>query len=534
MINKQQSTESESSEKTGSFDPYEFSDNDENPPPLCVDISKPSKLTTTKPKLKSTNAIVEAPLVPLVSKTKTPTGKAAKTRKPSGNKSKANNKISNGNSPPPTVRVSTPDADLIQDIMSTTNIDDDSALAKLLESDTDEDQPDTEPKLGSLIWGRMAGFPYWPCFVTQSPEGEFRKDHAKRGGINFHVQFFNWNDESAWVTSFMPWCPIDEYQSKAKTACPKGPNTPEGKTWYPPVKLVAKWKGAVIEAQKTAKMSRRERYEKHVVFYHHPSDEELLEAQRLGILDAPKQILTAAAKKQLPSSTPKPKSKKQRKRSSSSTNSQKSTEKQEQQQQQMEPVKKRRRSKSTTTVKKVLKPEDRPCPASKKKKKPEDPDVPVDNVNDRQPKRKSEYQLPQGWTHHVVQGQGEETAVTKDEFHSPEGSVYQSLNEAIARLMQQNCGPPSRSRSYTTSDSDQIKTTTTKFGWFLESTDAMHFRLIPYTCDESAGAIEGPVEYLRDESLPPNWSVRKVQRDPFTWDYLYQPTQQQSDKKDIK
>jgi hypothetical protein len=28
------------------------------------------------------------------------------------------------------------------------------------------------PRVGDLVWGRMAGFPYWPSFVTRSPEGK--------------------------------------------------------------------------------------------------------------------------------------------------------------------------------------------------------------------------------------------------------------------------------------------------------------------------------------------------------------------------
>jgi hypothetical protein len=27
------------------------------------------------------------------------------------------------------------------------------------------------PRVGDLVWGRMAGFPFWPAFVTRSPEG---------------------------------------------------------------------------------------------------------------------------------------------------------------------------------------------------------------------------------------------------------------------------------------------------------------------------------------------------------------------------
>jgi hypothetical protein len=33
-------------------------------------------------------------------------------------------------------------------------------------------EKDEFPRVGDLVWGRMAGFPYWPSFVTRSPEGK--------------------------------------------------------------------------------------------------------------------------------------------------------------------------------------------------------------------------------------------------------------------------------------------------------------------------------------------------------------------------
>ena len=95
--------------------------------------------------------------------------------------------------------------------------------------------------LGSLVWGRMSGFPFWPCFITKSPTGVHQRVFGKRK--QFHAQFFNWNNESGWVSSTLPWCSIEEYHKQAKIACPKGPNTVEGRTWYPPARLVARWKG---------------------------------------------------------------------------------------------------------------------------------------------------------------------------------------------------------------------------------------------------------------------------------------------------
>ena len=34
------------------------------------------------------------------------------------------------------------------------------------EDEFKDDTDDSTTSIGSLIWGRMAGFPYWPCFVT--------------------------------------------------------------------------------------------------------------------------------------------------------------------------------------------------------------------------------------------------------------------------------------------------------------------------------------------------------------------------------
>ena len=44
-----------------------------------------------------------------------------------------------------------------------------------------------------------------------------------------------------------------------------GPNTPEGRNWYPPARLASRWKVAVLDAQKTAHMTRRDRYKSLIV-----------------------------------------------------------------------------------------------------------------------------------------------------------------------------------------------------------------------------------------------------------------------------
>jgi len=136
----------------------------------------------------------------------------------------------------------------------------------MIEDLKENDEFNDNPSLGSLVWGRMSGFPYWPCFVTRSPvSGEMSRTYGKRE--ESHAQFFNWNNESGWIQSLLPWCSMNEYHSRAKMACPKGANSAEFRNWYPPARLLARWKGAIAQAQKTENMSRKERHSSLVVNY---------------------------------------------------------------------------------------------------------------------------------------------------------------------------------------------------------------------------------------------------------------------------
>ena len=73
---------------------------------------------------------------------------------------------------------------------------------------------DEFPRLGDLVWGRMSGFPFWPCFITRSPQGQYKKVGAN-GKENFHVQFFNWNDESGWVNAVLEFDGLDAFKMVA-------------------------------------------------------------------------------------------------------------------------------------------------------------------------------------------------------------------------------------------------------------------------------------------------------------------------------
>ena len=73
---------------------------------------------------------------------------------------------------------------------------------------------DEFPRLGDLVWGRMSGFPFWPSFVTRSPQGQYKK-MGSNGKANYHVQFFNWNDESGWVNAVLEFDGLDSFKAVA-------------------------------------------------------------------------------------------------------------------------------------------------------------------------------------------------------------------------------------------------------------------------------------------------------------------------------
>ena len=73
---------------------------------------------------------------------------------------------------------------------------------------------DEFPRVGDLVWGRMSGFPFWPSFVTKSPAGQYKKV-GSNGKANYHVQFFNWNDESGWVNAVLEFDGIDSFKKIA-------------------------------------------------------------------------------------------------------------------------------------------------------------------------------------------------------------------------------------------------------------------------------------------------------------------------------
>ena len=73
---------------------------------------------------------------------------------------------------------------------------------------------DEFPRMGDLVWGRMSGFPFWPSFVTKSPQGVCKKP-GPNGKMSYHVQFFNWNDESGWVNAVLEFDGLDSFKKIA-------------------------------------------------------------------------------------------------------------------------------------------------------------------------------------------------------------------------------------------------------------------------------------------------------------------------------
>ena len=121
------------------------------------------------------------------------------------------------------------------------------------------------PRVGDLVWGRMAGFPFWASFVTRSPQGQYCRD-AGKGKMSYHVQFFNWNDESGWVQSVIEFDGLESFKKlAAKKKSDKSYNPAKGA-------MHSKWEKAAREAEETMGLTRTERAEQYIVTYgsHHP------------------------------------------------------------------------------------------------------------------------------------------------------------------------------------------------------------------------------------------------------------------------
>ena len=361
---------------------------------------------------------------------------------------------------PPVVRISTPEQSCeIRDLA-----DEDDEFLSEPESESGGASGGASggpaPRLGSLVWGRMAGFPYWPCFVTKNPEGEHRRRNAK--GTLHHVQFFNWNDESGWVSSAMPWCTLEEFRAQADKV-PK--SSPQYKSWHPQGRAMAKkWAEAYEEAQSTAHMSRRERHDRLVVFY---KDEVAASSFRERFLDAATRKGGSVGDNAKQQATD---------RGGSAGNEVAHGDAQATsaggKRQGGAVRKKRRRLRGPRCVRRrvaldsVLSPED----------------------------------LPPGWTMRRS-GKG------KREFKSPEGAIFFSLREVVGRLFQQNVDVSSGARRRRSFSGSGLERDSGEKGWFISSLDNCRFR--KEEAELSAGILGGQVSYLRDRALPSQWVVKK-------------------------
>ena len=119
---------------------------------------------------------------------------------------------------------------------------------------------DEFPRLGDVIWGRMSGFPFWPSFVTKSPQGPYKKVGAN-GKATYHVQFFNWNDESGWVNAALEFEGLDAFKKiAAKKKSDKSYNPAKGAMYN-------KWERAARDAEETMDLTRSERLDCYLVSY---------------------------------------------------------------------------------------------------------------------------------------------------------------------------------------------------------------------------------------------------------------------------
>jgi len=116
------------------------------------------------------------------------------------------------------------------------------------------------PRVGDLVWGRMSGFPFWPSFVTKSPQGNYKREMPS-GKASYHVQFFNWNDESGWVNAVLEFDGLDSFKKiAAKKKSDKSYNPGKGN-------MTNKWEKAAREAEETMGLTRQERFEQYLVAY---------------------------------------------------------------------------------------------------------------------------------------------------------------------------------------------------------------------------------------------------------------------------
>ena len=370
--------------------------------------------------------------------------------------------------PLPSVSVSVPKySDAIEDIRE--GDEDDFAS----ESDEQADSGD-KPKLGSLVWGRMRGFSYWPCFITKSPGGEYKRDHGtstKR--VEYHAQFFNWNNESAWLSKTMPWTSMEEYKKRAD-AISKNKSPAEWKAWHPVGKgMVKKWEKAYEIAHSTVNLSRRNRYCKFLAHSHGRREVEKGAAISVTV-QTPEKVQSTVnngAKRKMVS-TPSLSGDKHLVENVG-----------------LSQQKQTKASKRSTAG-----------PACKKAK--------LHAIASLSSPLTSKSillaaDLPPGWSvNNCNHGPFQE-------FHSPDGVTFDSFVDVVRNLFGQNTAPIGRRRSYSFSGmSSCLRGEDNEQGWFLEMSDVARFGRRVELTDDSAGVVDSHIQLYIDDSLPKEWLVK--------------------------
>ncbi|TRY62839.1 hypothetical protein TCAL_14314 [Tigriopus californicus] len=377
------------------------------------------------------------------------------------------------------------------------------------------------PSVPASASSSMAGFPYWPCFVTQSPEGQIRKESSKRG-LEYYAQFFNWNNESGWIRKAMPWKSLEEFQTLARKI-PRS-NAKEWKAWNPSGKMMQKkWEIAVSKAQSTAEMTRKERYDSYVVFYKSDAAKERLrpkvesgatngqESKKPRVRKRPNkkslsrpvftpittEDITPSKLKQVtytpaPSLGRPPKSYKFFKSKNS--------------------FDKRNGANANSPVTRKESVRQKPGPKRSKMFHPEESSsMPNSDHGDGERGRDSQNTQIKG-PHHEMPPKWKVVFLRsgQPQYESPEGIVFNSLQSVMRHLFLQNTGPFGRKRSYSFSSTSSIHSLAdSASGWFLAQTDEFRYKQSPHSTNV-AGNLESFIRYETDDSLPKGWTVKKI------------------------
>ena len=110
--------------------------------------------------------------------------------------------------------------------------------------------------LGSLVWSKLSGYPWWPSFVCNHPS----ENRAHRKG-EVHVQFFDEPISRAWISADL----MKSWSDKVERGAGAD----------------ATWERAVKDAKKVEELSNEERLDL-LLITHLPSDDEDWEKEEVS------------------------------------------------------------------------------------------------------------------------------------------------------------------------------------------------------------------------------------------------------------